>query len=442
MKKLFSLTLIFIFALTGMYAQDVAKEAKSVQKLIRSFNVSKDQAKLEKAEMAITELFKNDAANSNFDALLAKGDYHNALAGIDTDGVLTSQISGETYTPKYSGNAAIAFEAYKMALPLAEKAAQKKLVFNGLDLVDNALAQDVNFAFDSRDYELAYTAAKAILASHELLTSNGKSSMIADKDGLDQWRLYTGLAVLNSGNMPAAKEIMQGLADEGYQDAGVYETLFNAYIEEGNEEKAFSALKKGREIDPTNSGLLFAEINYLIKKEDYGRLETLLKEAIAQEPDNPSVYSTLGTVYNQLYKASLEEGGDASKSEEYFNSSKSYYTQATTIDANYFSAHYSMGELYYNKAAGVIGEMQKLDGDYSKEGMAKYDAKKKQMEAYFLEALPHFKKAEQIDPSHMNTMIAMKEIFARTGDLETSDKFKARIEGLQAGKKYDKPFFN
>jgi len=276
------------------------------------------------------------------------------------------------------------------------------------------------------------------LESYELI---GSKSFITDDATLNQWKYYTGLAANGAGKKADAKAIMMSLADAGYAESGVYETLFTALIDEGNDEAAFEALAKGREIDPTNSNLLFAEINYLIKAKNYDKLQTLLKQAIEAEPDNPSVYATLGTVYNQLYKASAESG-DAAASEKYFAESKSYYEQATGVDANYFGAHYSLGELYYNKAAAAITDLQALESDYSKAAMAKYDAKKAEMIGYFEEALPYFKKAEQIDPNDKNTMIAMKEIFARKDDLTTSNAFKERIAELEAGTKFDKPFFN
>ena len=58
------------------------------------------------------------------------------------------------------------------------------------------------------------------------------------------------------------------------------------------------------------------------------------------------------------------------------------------MDPKNFIATYSMGALYYNKAASVLKEVNQLADDFSKDGMKKYEAKKKEMDGYFDQALP------------------------------------------------------
>lgn len=438
MKKLLTLTLLFVFALSTTYAQDIAKAAKTAKKLVAAAAVSGDDAKIEKAKTAVMSLFENDAANKDYTALMAKAGYYSVLAGKDEAARATAQITGDAFKTMHPGVSYKALQAFKMALPLAEKSAQKTAVMNGISEIDNGMANDLSEAFDNQNFEAAYEAGQGVLESYELI---GNKSFITDEAGLNQWKYYTGLAAKSSGKMDAAKSIMNSLADAGYEEVGVYETLFDVLIAEGNTDAAFVALGKGRKLDPTNSNLLFAEINYLIKEKSYDKLETLLKQAIDAEPDNPSVYATLGTVYNNLHKSS-NESGDAAAADKYFTESKTYYEKASEVDPTYFGSQYSLGELYYNKAAGTITELQALESDFSKAALAKYDAKKAEMLGFFEQALPYFKKAEQLNPNDKNTMIAMKEIFARKDDLATSNQLKERIQELEGGKTFDKPFFN
>ena len=92
---------------------------------------------------------------------------------------------------------------------------------------------------------------------------------------------------------------------------------------------------------------------------------------------------------------------------------------------------YSLGACYYNKAAQISKEMNKLSNDYSKEGTRKYDAKKAEMESYFDKALPNFESAEKKDPKDKNTIIALKEIYAKKGNIQKAGEYKAKLEGLK-----------
>jgi len=78
-------------------------------------------------------LFKNDAANSNFDALMAKGSLNAALAGEDTDARLTASIGGgEAPASKNPGSSVKAVRAFIKAMDFAEKSSQTKAVVTKL----------------------------------------------------------------------------------------------------------------------------------------------------------------------------------------------------------------------------------------------------------------------------------------------------------------------
>ena len=76
------------------------------------------------------------------------------------------------------------------------------------------------------------------------------------------------------------------------------------------------------------------------------------------------------------------------------------------------------------------------------EGLKKYDELRKLVLTQFDEALPFFKKAEMLNPNDRNTLIALKEIFARKDDLPTSTEFKNRLEKVEAGGSNESSYFN
>ena len=86
--------------------------------------------------------------------------------------------------------------------------------------------------------------------------------------------------------------------------------------------------------------------------------------------------------------------------------------------------------MYYNQGAALTKDLAKLDADYSKTGIQKYEAVQKEMLALFDKALPYFQKAESLKPSDKNTLIALKEIYAKKNQVEKSNEYKLKLEKL------------
>ena len=80
--------------------------------------------------------------------------------------------------------------------------------------------------------------------------------------------------------------------------------------------------------------------------------------------------------------------------------------------------------------------------DSSKAGLKKYDELRKLVLTQFDDALPFFKQAESLNANDRNTLIALKEIFARKDDLATSTEFKNRLDVIEAGGQNDASYFN
>ena len=52
------------------------------------------------------------------------------------------------------------------------------------------------------------------------------------------------------------------------------------------------------------------------------------------------------------------------------------------------------------------------------------------MAIYFDKALPYFEKAESLEPKDKNTLIALKEIYAKKSEFDKSNAYKAKLEAL------------
>ena len=141
---------------------------------------------------------------------------------------------------------------------------------------------------------------------------------------------------------------------------------------------------------------------------------------------------TLGQVYDQLQVKS-NEAGETDKANEYFENALTYYQRALNKAPEDFDINYSLGALYYNKAAGYTPALNEVANDFSKAGEAKYNELKTTMADLFAQALPYFLKADTINSADRNTIIALKEIFARQDNFEKSNMYKDKLESLEGG---------
>ena len=106
------------------------------------------------------------------------------------------------------------------------------------------------------------------------------------------------------------------------------------------------------------------------------------------EPGNVSIYTTLGQVYDKIYQDQVAT--DPVAADSMFDKSLYYYQQALTKDASNFDAVYSIGALWYNKAASYSTQLNELANDLSPAGNKKYDAVKMKMDEAFSKAMPYF----------------------------------------------------
>jgi hypothetical protein len=71
-----------------------------------------------------------------------------------------------------------------------------------------------------------------------------------------------------------------------------------------------------------------------------------------------------------------------------------------------------------------------------------YDALIKESNTLMDTSLPYFKRSESINPNDINTLIALKEIFARMNNFDMVKEFTARFDNVQNGGKNETSYFN
>lgn len=442
MKKLFLVLFAAIIASTAIHAQDGKKEYNNAKRALGAFALdpTNNKAKLQEAKDAIDAAMKDPAMQSDADAWIKKGEIYNEIAGQQVT-IRQFGIGNLDDLPKVDGNPALTgSKAFQMGLEKAEKKYQTKDALKGLSTVQGNLNNIGFYDYEEQKYDVAFEAFKESLEVHEILKKNGEESALKSEDDYNNQLYITGLAALNSNRTADAKNYFQKLYDVQYDKLAIYEAMYQIVSAEAGADKAFTYLETGRNKYPDDVSLLFAEINHYLKQNKLDVLIGKLQTAIEKEPDNISLYTTTGSVYDNLHQRAFE-AGDKAKADEYFAKAKDYFEKALAKDQNNFDAIYSIGALYYNKAAEMTKELNVLADDYSKEGLKKYEAKRNEVFEQFDKALPYFQRCEKIEPSDLNTLIALKEIYAKKDNLEMSTIFKERLEKVQAGQKVEKSYF-
>lgn len=436
MKKFLFALVGFMFVVSLAQAQeDGAKLAKSAGKALTSYNIDRanNATKLDEAKQKISEALKTPEAQALASAWITKGDIYSTLLERDM-----AMRAIKPDAPLSGDNDALeAFNAYQKGYELTEKKYEKSDALKGIIAVQSGLINVGVSKYEAKEYEKAYLSSLAALKSHEMLTAGKETSIFGEQAKIEDQEYFTGLAAMLAGRNAEAMPYFDAMVKKGTDKAEVYESLYATKMALNDMEGAKITLAEGRKKFPENAGLLFAEINNYLKEGKLDELTDRLKQAIKQEPDNVSLYINLGNVYDNLQQREVKAKNDV-KATEYFEEAKKNYMMAVEKDAKSPDAHYMLGALYYNKAAGINQEMTTLDN--SQAALKRYKVLNDQMLGLFDQALPHFQKAEGLDPNDLNTLLALNEIYARKED-ELSLEFKKRLDIVKGGGKNDAPHF-
>ena len=297
------IALLALMLTLPLAAQDAGKAYKDANKSFGQYDAGgkSDAPLLESARSNIEIALKDAEYQSDTRAWLLKGCIYQKMNNED---VKSTFIGGGV---KYEGSGVVAYESLKMALETAEKKGDQAKALKYLAEVSGDNSSIGNHYINAQDYGKAFAPLNAVYEANTILEANGQPNLFnTDEDKMDHF-YAVGQCAIYAGNNEEAKRIFTTLANQGSDDAKVYSRLFKLYIDE-DEAKAIEYLEKGKSLDPNNLDLMYAEINYLIKKQEFEKLEGLLKRAVEQSPDNPSIYMALGNVYTNLAEDATQEG--------------------------------------------------------------------------------------------------------------------------------------
>lgn len=222
-----------------------------------------------------------------------------------------------------------------------------------------------------------------------------------------------------------AKDLYIKLLKLNYKSPQVFMTLSDLYRLDRDSVNALKFIRMGQQVYPTDFRLFLAETNIYLTFNKTEKALNNLKVALKQDSTNASVAFALGTIYDNLSNDTARTVGERSDA---FKNALDAYKNAIRLNADYFDAIYNLGAIYVNKAATIEEEANKLPLDAT----AKYDQLKSEANSYLETALPYLEKATVLQPTDLNTLVTLKQIYARTNQ---NDKVKVIQEKINELKK-------
>ena len=185
------------------------------------------------------------------------------------------------------------------------------------------------------------------------------------------------------------------------------------YVQQKRNDLAIGAIKDARAVNPLDVGLILTEANLYIQLGDKQKFADLMKEAIEKDPNNHILYFNLGVI--------TAEQGDRAKA-------RSYYESAIELDPSYAASYLNLAALILDVEPELVEKMNALGN--SRADNIKYEQLQKQRESLFLEAVPVLENLNEIDPSNVEALTTLKNIFGTIGDAANFKKMKEKLEAL------------
>lgn len=312
-----------------------------------------------------------------------------------------------SFRKKTPGALTEAITSYQKAMELNPKNEFKDQILTGLqECALNSFNEGVE-PYNQKNYQVAYDAFKQ---SADVYAYVNKTFALNIVDTMST--LYAANAATKLKKYDEAQQMYQSLLDKGVSRPDIYASMGELYLGMNDTTKAIAAISQGVAKYPNDKSLMIQELNLYLFSKQYDQAADKLKAAIQKDPKFTALYVQLANIYEMKKDTA---------------NARATYDQAIAIDPNNFDATYRLGAFYYNQAVETNNQMNKLDINAQKQ----YDVLKVQRDALFKKSLPYLEKAHTLDSKDMDTMVALKELYARLNMTDKLDGIKKEIEAVK-----------
>lgn len=314
-----------------------------------------------------------------------------------------------------------AIEAYNKAYELDPKSGEKvkaglKQISDYCSLVGNA------------ELDLGNSAAAADAYVQAFEAQSGPAYGQADPVLL----YYAGyLRTFDGANNPSSfalgSEYLNKALDLGYADeeGNIYYYLFHSYYGQKDKDPEFvlrakEALLAGIEKYPKNERILEGLMQLYTSEPNVGDpadLVAMIEGAIAENPENVDLWFSRGRTFFSLKN---------------YDESIASFAKVVELKPELFDGYYFLGYMYTVKGDA----MNDAIGKNTYNSQSAYDADQKAVTDIYMQAVPYFEKAHEINPDHFETIQLLKQLCFRLRDeegiMDKYNKYNALFQQAQA----------
>tara|TARA_B100000900_G_scaffold256467_1_gene218581 strand:- start:1669 stop:2943 length:1275 start_codon:yes stop_codon:yes gene_type:complete len=422
MKKLI-LTLIIISITHFSFSQK--KELKSAEKLIKSNNYTEAINILESL---------NNLIDSADDKTKAKFYYLSGLANY--------QNGESSFENKLSS-----IENFNNAKEVEKEGSKiySTKIDDILTNLFNSFVNDSRSALENKDYELSYKSLEAAynvskrdtlyLYNAALVATEAKSYDVALNFYEKLIDLgYTGISInyYATEKESGKEQVFQDMKSRDFSvdvltthisprdemaesvEIDILRSIAAIYRTKEDFDNSLKFLEKAKSIDPLDINLILLESNIRWEMGEVDMYQSLITKALEIEPNNVDLIFNLGVVN--------ADKGDHEKAIDYYN-------KAIAMDPTYTKAYLNAAALTLEKEGAIIEEMNSLGmstADYNR-----YDELKIERENLYRSAIPYLEKVYELENDNLNAARTLKNIFSALGDVESENRYKTIVAGLE-----------
>ena len=401
------------------------KELKTVEKLIKSNNYTE----------AINILGSlNDLIDSADDKTKAKFYYLSGLANY--------QNGESSFENKLSS-----IENFNNAKEIEKEGSKiySTKIDDILTNLFNSFVNDSRSALENKDYELSYKSLEAAynvskrdtlyLYNAALVATEAKSYDVALSFYEKLIDLgYTGISInyYATEKESGKEQVFQDMKSRDFSvdvltthisprdemaesvEIDILRSIAAIYRTKEDFDNSLKFLEKAKSIDPIDINLILLESNIRWEMGEVDMYQSLITKALEIEPNNVDLIFNLGVVN--------ADKGDHEKAVDYYN-------KAIAMDPLYTKAYLNAAALTLEKEGAIIEEMNSLGmstADYNR-----YDELKIERENLYRSAIPYLEKVYELENDNLNAARTLKNIFSALGDVESENKYKTIVAGLE-----------